>query len=414
MFSFAIIGYGQRGRFYAHTLQKKQEAKVVAVFDVNQEKLQLAKNECALTEECCFLTEEEFFAKGKIADVLVIASTDDAHYRQAKRALEMGYHLVLEKPIAQREEECVELENLAKKLERKVFVCHVLRYAPIFTEIKRMLDSGTFGDVITISETEHVGWWHQAHSYVRGNWRNSDTSSPMILAKCCHDLDILVWLIGKKCQKVSSFGGLNYFIRSNAPEGSSNYCYNCKYKDTCLYNAMKFYQRYPDFAFASGQYFGDPNDKESIAKCFSDETNPYSRCVFKCDNNVVDNQVVNLQFEHGVTAQMTMTAFCEGGIRTIRLHCTKGEIEASMLDNVIKYIYFDPNEQKFQEKKVEIGKTFSGHGGGDELLIDDVLKDLRGKPDKQGLTLIEHSVLSHKIAFAAEKSRTNGGNLVDI
>lgn len=334
---------------------------------------------------------------------------DGDHYRQAIRALKLGYHLLLEKPIAPTEEECVEIARLAEQMNRKVYVCHVLRYAPLYTTIKEMLDSGEFGDVVSISQTEHVGWWHQAHSYVRGNWRRNDIM-PMIVAKCCHDLDIFVWLIGKDCKRVSSFGSLTYYKKENAPKGSAQYCYKCKYKEECVYNGIKFYQKYPAFAFASGQYLGDGEDKKAIEECFSREDNPYARCVYKCDNDVVDHQVVNLLFEDGVTAQLTMTAFCEGG-RTIRVHCTKGYLEASMVNNIIRYEIYG---QEHKERQVTVQETFGGHGGGDTKMVDDVVKDLLGVQGSKGLTSIEKSVMSHRIGFAAERSRLENGSVVEI
>lgn len=274
-----------------------------------------------------------------------------------------------------------------------------------------MLASGAFGEVVTISQTEHVGWWHQAHSYVRGNWRRSEDTSPMIVAKCCHDLDLFAWLIDKKCEKVSSFGSLYYYNRDHAPAESGDYCYNCKLKDTCVYNCLKFYTKYPAFAFASGQYLGDGEDKQAIVECFSKESNPYARCVFKCDNDVVDHQVVNMLFEGGVTAQLTMTAFCEGGIRTIRVHATKGFIEASMLDNIIRYEIYG---QEPKELHVTVGETFGGHGGGDEKLVEDVVNDLEGNRNSLCLTSIDHSVMSHMMGFAAEESRVHGGEVVEV
>ena len=413
MISYILIGYGQRGKFYADCLQKMNRGELVAVCDKAQSKLELAKKNYGLRDAQLYGNSDALFAKGKIADLAIIASMDQYHYEQVIKALNLGYHLLLEKPIAQTERQCIEIAELAKRMNRKVYVCHVLRYAPIYTTIKEMLVSGEFGDVVTISQTEHVGWWHQAHSFVRGNWSKTEDTTPMIVAKCCHDLDLFAWLIDKKCEKVSSFGSLTYYNRDHAPDGSGEYCYNCKLKDSCIYNCLDFYTKYPNFAFASGQYLGDGNDKSAIIKCFSQETNPYSRCVYKCDNDAVDHQVVNMQFEGGVTGQLTMTAFCEGGIRTIRVHATKGFIEASMLDNVIRYEIYG---QAPQEIKVSAEEVFGkqGHGGGDEKLVADVINDLEHSEKSLGLTSIERSVMSHLMGFAAEESRLQGGKVVEI
>ncbi|MGI6768789.1 MAG: Gfo/Idh/MocA family protein [Bacilli bacterium] len=411
MLTYVVIGYGQRGKFYADCLQRIENTKLVAVCDTQKSKLDLAQKNYNLREDQLFTNAENLFSKGKIADLAIIASMDQDHYQQAIQALQLGYHLMLEKPIAQNVQECIDIALLAEKMGCKVYVCHVLRYAPIFTSIKEMLVSRKFGDVVTISQTEHVGWWHQAHSYVRGNWRKAKDTTPMIVAKCCHDLDLFVWLTGKKCKRVSSFGSLTYYKRENAPEGSADYCYKCKLKDECIYNCLKFYTKYPSFAFASGQYLGDGEDKEAIIECFSKETNPYARCVFKCDNDVVDHQVVNLLFEDDVTAQLTMTAFCEGGIRTVRVHCTHGSIEANMKNNIIRYEIFGKEAKEF---RVSVGETFGGHGGGDERMVEDIVKDLIGIDESLCLTSIDKSVMSHLIGFAAEESRLRGGQAIKI
>lgn len=411
MLKYLLIGYGQRGRFYLDCLQKIEDTECVAVCDTNRKKLEFAKANYGLSDAQLYSSADDLFGKGKIADLAIIASQDSSHYAQAVAALNLGYDLVLEKPIAQSAEQCRDIAALANRLNRKVYICHVLRYAPIYTSIKEMIMSGKFGDVVTVSQTEHVGWWHQAHSYVRGNWRRSEDSSPMIVAKCCHDLDLFAWLIDKDCKKVSSFGSLTYYNRAHAPENSGNYCYNCALKDECVYNCLKFYTKYPDFAFASGRYLGKSDDEQAIIKCFSDESNPYARCVFKCDNDVVDHQVVNMLFDGGVTAQLTMTAFCEGGIRNIRVHCTKGFIEASMLDNVIKYEIYGQDAQTIH---VSVGETFGGHGGGDERMVKDIVNDLKGNNGALCLTSVDKSVMSHLMGFAAEASRLHDGQVVEI
>ena len=241
MIRIALIGYGQRGKFYLDTFGKYDDVKIVAVCDSNKEKLSLAAEKYKLSADRLFSSDEEFFAKGKIAEALIIASMDEYHYAQAIKGLKTGYHLILEKPIAQSEEQSREIARLAHEYDRQVFVCHVLRYAPLYTTIKKMINEGKVGEVISISATEHVGWWHQAHSFVRGNWRRSEDTNPMIVAKCCHDLDLFVWLTGKDCKSVSSYGSLNYFKRENAPEGCGDYCFECKLKDKCKYIQYKFY-----------------------------------------------------------------------------------------------------------------------------------------------------------------------------
>ena len=228
---FAVMGLGGRGSTYAHFI-KYYGSELVAVCDPDISKKELAVNEYGMPEDGFFTSEEEFFSKGKIADALVIATLDDIHYRQTMRALDLGYDILLEKPIAMTLRECEDIRDKAKACGRKVVVCHVLRYSPYYTKVKEILDSGVAGDIVCVEMTENIGYYHYAHSYCRGNWRNTDVSTPLILAKNCHDTDMICWLIGKKCLSVNSFGSLKYFKEEYAPEGSTAYCFECPYKDS--------------------------------------------------------------------------------------------------------------------------------------------------------------------------------------
>ena len=236
----AIIGYGGRGMLYAEILKEKG-VEISAVCDVDKAKLALAQKRLQLADGALYAEEETFFRKGKLADLLIVSTQDQLHLRHAVKGLDLGYDLLLEKPIAASQEECETILNKAQKLDRRVFVCHVLRYAPFFSEIKRRLNSGKYGKVVTIAMTENVAYWHQAHSYVRGNWRRAEDTTPMILAKCCHDLDLLQHFAGAKCESVSSVGDLTYFTSVNAPEGAAKRCLDCKYLDRCPYSAKTLY-----------------------------------------------------------------------------------------------------------------------------------------------------------------------------
>lgn len=307
---------------------------------------------------------------------------------------------MLEKPISNREEDCEELAQAAEAAGVNVLVCHVLRYTPFYDTLKKILDSGKLGRVITVSQTEGVGYWHQAHSFVRGNWRRDDRS-PMILQKCCHDLDIISYLVGKNCNIVSSFGELSFFKKENAPEGSAEFCFECKWRKSCPYDCISFYQREKDWRGMAG-YCG-PDDAEEVEKWLSDKTTPYARCVFHCDNNVVDHQTVNMSFEDGITAQLTMTAFTRDCNRRIRIHCTGGEVEGDMNAKRIWVKRFG-----YADEKIDLEKSssdFSGHGGGDVQMIKDVLALMSKGQTLPRMTFLNNSVLSHKMAFAAEASR---------
>lgn len=407
--NFAILGLGNRGVVNCNCFFDAG-VPLVAVCDKKQENLDYARRRYGVAEKDCYLSDYEFFKKGRLADLLIIATGDRDHYANAIDALNAGYDILLEKPIADSYERCLEIYNLAEKLHRKIFVCHVLRYAPFFNVLKRELDSGKYGDVVTVNMTENVAFWHQAHSYVRGLWGRVEKSTPMLLAKCCHDLDIISWFMGKKtCKSVSSFGSLDYFKRENAPEGSADYCFECKYKDSCVYDAQKFYQKSRAW-FVCVPY--DMRTPENISALLADKNCPYGRCVWKCDNTAVDHQVVNMLFEGGATAHLTMTAFSADCYREIHVHCTKGNIYGNAEDGILHCRVFGGEKNDIDTGKYVL-KGFSGHGGGDALLVSDIIEAVDGK--KSGaLTSIADSLESHCIGYAAEKSRLEGGIPVPV
>ncbi len=399
---FVVVGLGSRGGIYSDILTTKEEnCEIVAICDYKEDKRKLAAEKYGVKQENIFANSEELFAKGKIADALILASMDKDHYRQAIKALELGYDLLLEKPMSPDEKECREIIQTAEKYGRKIAVCHVLRYAPFYSVLKEIIDSGEIGEVVTISQTESVGYWHQAHSFVRGNWRNSDETSPMILQKCCHDFDILRWLVGSSCKRVSSFGSLTHFKKENMPEGAAKRCIDCKIEN-CIYNAVDFYKTHPEwFNFiANGE-----TDVENGMKYL-----PAGRCVYQCDNNVVDHQVVNMQFENGATAQLTMTAFSEYMKREIHVHGTKGEIIGDMGREILDIYIFKNGYRQIDVK--EMGIELSGHGGGDILLVKEFVDYIKG--GNKIRTSAKVSLESHLMAFAAEKSRLSGGLPVEI
>jgi len=405
----AVIGYGSRGTIYADLFAETVE--IAAVCDTRSECLAFAAKKYNLKNNQLYTSANAFFAKGRLADLCIIATPDKCHKEHALAALNLGYDLQLEKPIATSLVDCIEIYELAKKLGRKVFICHVLRYAPFFQQIKSELLTGAYGRISTINMTENVAYWHYAHSYVRGNWRNSNTSSPMIIAKCCHDLDILVWLIGRSCDGVSSMGFLNYFTKENAPEGSADRCVDCIVKNDCPYDAEKFYldrmkqgiTDWPTNVLAT-----EPT-VEKIDNAI--KTGPYGRCVYKCDNNVVDHQVVNMNFNGGITAHLTMTAFSRWQFRNIHVHGEKGDIYGNTMDNVLTCNIYGKSEKKIDISQFD-EKGFS-HGGGDRRMIIDIINHYNGQLS-EGITSIENSMLSHKIGFAAEQSRLSKGKLIEL
>lgn len=420
----AIAGLGNRGMdIYAHYAHfAPDEMQVVAAAEPIREKLEKAKKEYNIPAENCFSTVEELLQAPKLADVLVIATQDQYHVSQAIPALEKGYHILCEKPISPNLEECLKLRDKAHECHRSVAIGHVLRYTPFFSKIKELIQEGRIGDVVSVQGIENVMYWHQAHSYVRGNWRDSTTSSPMILAKSCHDLDIFVWLLDKKCERLSSYGSTYLFKESNAPEGSTLRCMDgCKAKENCPYDAEKIYITSPRTGIRNvlAKNYTDDNawpcnvlvqelTEENVRKAI--ETGPYGRCVYHCDNNVVDHQVVNMEFEGGTTVTFTMSAFTSGSGRDIKIMGTMGDIVGSMTENKITVTNFGKPAEVIDV--LTLSDDFSGHAGGDNKLIHDFLVSL-SQPENLR-TGIDQSIESHVIAFAAEYSRLHNGKNVEL
>ena len=406
--TFAIMGMGNRGTAYAaKQLKYPQEMKITAMADTRRVRLDAANKYLHLPEECLFDSAEALLSQPRLADIMVVATQDAQHRDHALKAMELGYDLLLEKPISNNLDDCIELTKAAERMGRKVFLCHVLRYTVFYQQVKRLIDEGVVGKVQTIEAAEHVGVHHYAHSYVRGNWHREETSSPMILAKCCHDMDILPWLVGKKCQKVTSFGSLSHFRAENCPAGATERCVDCSLD--CPLHANRYYlSRIP--GWPSNILHPEPTP-ENIAEVLA--TSNYGRCVYKMDNDVVDHQTVSMLLEDGITVTFQMTGFTNRQTRTIRVMGTEGEIWGDFRE---KELYFQRFGEDVQKVDLEsLCDDFTGHGGGDARIVYDVIRYMRGDTfDTSSMTTIDRSVESHILAFAAEKSRVLGGNLINI
>lgn len=404
----AVIGCGNRGReIYANAYGLKNVDKIqfVAAADPVKERRDEFIEKHGVSKEMVFEGWKELLSKEKFCDGVIIATNDDMHFEPTIEAIKKGYHILLEKPISNSLTECIEIAELAKKYNVKVLVCHVLRYTPFFTKIKEIIESGDIGEVVNIQHNENIGNFHFAHSFVRGNWRNSKETSPLILAKSCHDLDILSWLVGAPCKKVASFGELRYFNKKNAPEGSAERCLECKYIDSCNYSPKKIY--YKNIGMWPTYTMEGVFDEESLTKEL--KTNQYGRCVYKCDNDVVDNMVTILSFDNGVNITFNLSAFTDEVCRTIKIMGTLGEIRGYDSRNKIEVYKFGQGEGRYSNGAVEYitpEVLEGGHGGGDTGLMDDFLQVIRGGGDAK--TNAETSLQSHMMAFASEKSRVEG------
>lgn len=400
----ALIGAGLRGiNYLEYALQHPREMEVVAVAEPNRQRREQFQERHGLEDAACFETWNDFFTAPKVADAVFICTQDKQHFEPTTRALEAGYHVLLEKPMSPDPEECIRMGEMASQAGLVFSICHVLRYAPFFSTIKELLEREAIGRLMSIQHNENVGYWHQAHSFVRGNWRRTEDSSPMILAKSCHDLDMLLWLADSDCVRVSSFGSLSHFTAAQAPEGAPKRCLDgCPVSDECLYYAPDHYltedTNWPTSAIS--------DDMSYDARYQALLEGPYGRCVYHCDNDVVDHQVVNMEFANSVTVAFTMSAFTRDVSRTIKLMGTRGEIRGAMEKNEIEIIHFGSGKVErisFADRGGHVG-----HGGGDMALIKDFLRLVQTGGSNQGLTSASRSVQSHLMAFAAEQSRVDG------
>ena len=424
----AIAGLGSRGKdTYAQVAKLiPDKMKIVAVADINEEKVKLAAEEYGIPAENCFKSAEEMLEKEQLADVMVIATQDRQHVGHAIPALRKGYHLLLEKPISPVLEECQELIRVAKECNRKVVVCHVLRYTPVYQKVKELLDAGIIGEVVSIMALENVGWWHQAHSFVRGNWRNKELSSPMILQKCCHDMDLYLWLANKECESLTSYGSTHLFKEECAPDGCAKRCLDgCAEKEKCCFDAEKIYIKHKTKGYESGNREWPLNvlvtgevTEEALYEAL--KTGPYGRCVYHCDNNVVDHQVLNMQMTDGTTMSFTMCGFSADISRYAKFMGTKGELIVNMNGddierNVINVRLFDAMNTEYSIDVAALASDFSGHGGGDNAMVEEFIDVLSGvKEESPYVTSLEKSMESHYCALAAEESRMNGGKVIEL
>lgn len=400
MITAALLGAGSRGMFAygTYALKRPNEIKFVAVAEPDETKRKMFAEAHNIPEEMQFTSWSELLEKPKLADALLICTQDREHFDPTMKALDLGYDILLEKPMSPDPYESLAMAEKAAEKEQVLTICHVLRYSTFFKKLKEIIeDKENIGDIMTIEWTENVGYYHQAHSFVRGNWRNSDESSSMLLQKCCHDMDLIQWLLEEDCKKVSSFGSLSYFKEAYAPEGAGDRCIDCAIEHECPYSALKWY--YNDKQEWPVNTVEPTGDLKKRLKAI--EEGRYGVCVYKSDNNVVDHQVVNLEFENGATVAFTMSAFTKEQGRTFQIGTTKAEITGSTLTNEIKVRYYTGEEIIIHPEQVS-----GGHGGADTLIMKEFIQQVKDKTYESKTSAME-SAKSHLIVFAAEEARLN-------
>jgi predicted dehydrogenase len=390
-----LLGAGNRGlgTYGMYALKHPEEIKFIAVADPDQERREAFSKMHEIPFQDQYENAADLLKLPKFADAVFVCTQDRQHTDQVTKALRLGYHIFLEKPMAIKPHDILKIQRQAQLYKRKLVVAHVLRYSPFFTTLKRVLDENHIGDIVAIDHTENVGYYHQAHSYVRGNWKNSDTASPMILAKSCHDMDILSYLIDQKPTHVSSFGELTHF-RKESMNNVPNHCMDgCPHQESCLYYAPRVYLN-----AAGWMKFPVSNDLSDEAILEKLKKGPYGRCVYRSNNNVVDHQTVMMRFESGVTVNFMMTAFTNEITRTVHIMGTKGEIWGNMNDPIIKIKPFG-KEMIY----VDVPVLEGGHGGGDYGVMKRFINAL--KYDWDVSHDLDIAVQGHLLAFAAEESR---------
>ena len=401
--TMVIVGAGNRGSVYARYAELYPDAvKVVGVSDINPARKANVAEKHSIPQNCQFGDYRELLAAGKIADAMVIALPDDLHYDSCMKALELGYDVLLEKPCAQTEKQCRDILAQTHRYKKIVAVCHVLRYAPYFIALREIVRRGYIGNPVSFQHLEPIQYAHMAHSYVRGNWRNSKETTPIILAKSCHDLDFLRWIIDKPCKSIAADGSLHLFKSDNAPEGAPKRCTDgCPVEAKCPYSAIDIYankrRHLHVFDLPKGY------TREDIIEKL--RTSEYGRCVYYCDNDQPDHYVAAMLFEDDVTASFSMEAFTPKGRRRTRIMGTTGMIDGDGAQFTV-WDFRSGEKQVWNRKVSEIPEyKGAGHGGGDHALMRDFVEAVAWQDPNRLTSTIDVSIESHIMGFAAEKSR---------
>lgn len=422
----AVVGYGDRGSRYSdYALKCPDELEVVAVVDPREVRRNAAKKAFSLPDEKVFVDIDKFLNANIDCDFVINATMDQLHYITATKLIDKGFDLLLEKPITAVPDELKDLYERSKKKGTKIVVCHVLRYTPFYSEIKNIIESGKMGKVVNLQLNEHVWYGHFVNAYVRGKWKSSkECGSGLLLAKCCHDTDLICWLNnGAKPVSVSSFGSKSLYSEKNAPEGSTEYCYDCPKKGECPFNAYDFELKHDFIPFYTWIRINKPldeiTDEEKIEYLKTDD---FGKCVYRSGMDIVDRQCVSVEFDNGSIATLNMIAAGNSAGRHIHVVCEWGEIIGYVEENKLTVRYFDKKKLAFDTEIVDLNEvnklkgndnSVTGHYGGDHFIMKDLVRFLQGEPVSSSTTTIEDSLSGHFVVYAAERAR-NERRVVDI
>jgi predicted dehydrogenase len=406
--TLAVVGGGLRGLTYARRAHATGAGRVVAVAEPDPQRRAAFATEFGIAPDQVHPGWKELAAAGRVADAAIIATHDQLHTEPAVTLADLGYHILLEKPMATEEREAVMIADAAGRNGIMLAVCHVLRYTPYTRVVKELLDEGRIGRLVSVQHLEPVGWWHQAHSFVRGHWRREDTSAPMLLAKACHDVDWLVHLFGRPPARVSSFGSLSHFRPEERPEAAADRCLDCPLEPSCPYSAPRLYLGClgdPDSEFWPLSAVTQGRTEEEVLAAL--RTGPYGRCVYACDNDVVDHQEVVMEFDDGATCSFTMSAFTPMEHRRTRLFGTHGYIDGDGRE--LRVVDFRTGDEELIATEGAAGPSAAdGHGGGDEGLTDAFLAAVASGDPALLRSEAAESLMTHRVVWAAERARRTG------
>ncbi|WP_295935931.1 Gfo/Idh/MocA family oxidoreductase [uncultured Alistipes sp.] len=396
-----VIGAGNRANKYLEYARRHPDRlSLVGVVEINDLRRRAMAQTFGIPEKRCYSDYDVFFADKVEADMVLISTPENIHFDPAVKAIDAGYHVLLEKPISQHLGQCREIAQRARERGILVGVCHVLRFHPYFAKIRELVTSGEFGQIVSIDHTASVGLDRATHSYVRGAFRREKEANPILLAKCCHDIDFLLWLTDARCRKLSSFGSLRWFRAENAPAGSGERCMDCAIEPQCPFSARDLYYVRKDWVANFDVVPGSTLDQTILEEL---RTGQYGRCVYRCDNDVVDHQLLAMEMSDRMTISLSMEMFTGDDFRKTHIRLTGGEIDGD--EHTLRVRKFRGRYERVYDFSELVGQPF--HAGADLMLIEDFIRAV-SDPGYPLLTSIDDAIESHRICYEAERSRRTG------
>ncbi|WP_327639710.1 Gfo/Idh/MocA family oxidoreductase [Kribbella sp. NBC_00482] len=407
-----LVGAGHRGVLYSRYAQvAPDELAITAIVEPDPTRRERWGAEFGIPQAARYSSLTDLPDAGAVAEVAIDATMDQDHVPTAIHLLAAGYDVLLEKPIAQSAPELMALAEAQRASGRTLMICHVLRYAPFYSEAKRRIVAGEIGEPLSIEMAEHVSYDHMSMAFVRGRWGNSEQSgSSMLLAKCCHDLDLMTWLCNAAAPaRVASSGSRGMFVPERAPHGAGTRCLSdCSIEATCSYSAQRLYvdlKKWPEYIWEQAEHLSPDLDLDQKLESLRTD-NRYGRCVWHADNDVLDRQTVSVEFADGVIGSFALATNTPASSRTLHVVGTTGEISGALEDGTLRVRRIRTDgAASFDEEIIATSVTNDMHGGGDHRLVEDFVRVVRGEPASVSSTQLADSVNGHLLVFAAERAR---------